>query len=95
MVARRDYGERMARVEARLDDLAVNVTRVEQKSDENAIRIEKKIDGLYEAISDQAKTNDKKYATKLTEKLVYGLVGTLMGLIIVAIFKLILTHGVM
>lgn len=51
--------------------------------DEKTDRIEKKLDKFIECA-------DNKYANKVVEKIVYGLVGIILTAVIVAIIKLVI-----
>ena len=70
-------GERIVVVETKLNEL-----------DNNIIKLDKKIDNFQEKFDNFTSALDNKYASKLTEKIVYGLVGLILTAFITKMLSL-------
>lgn len=63
---------------------------------ERLTRVEEKVDGIREDIADikdAIKNMDNKFASKLTEIIVYGLCGLILIAVVVALIALVVTRG--
>ena len=59
--------------------LETDITYIKTKVDDNEAKLDKFIESA-----------DKKYASKLTENIVYGLCGTILGAVILALIYLVI-----
>jgi len=79
-------GERLMKMETTLDYLK------EQQKLMNDTNL-KEHQEIKQILKDFTESADKKYATKLTEKMVYGMAGLMLTTIIIAIIKTVIIGG--
>ena len=81
-MAKNDIGERMARLET-------DITYIKDGVDSLTKKFDTHIECSKQELADLKKENDQKYASKVTEKIVYGLVGAILLAVLAAILNLI------
>lgn len=76
-------GERLAALEQSVCNVESQVEKLDHKVDE-------RFDTLGEQLAAFIKSADEKYASKLTERIVYGLVGLVLAAVVTALIALVI-----
>lgn len=90
MDLKRTSNERLAVLEEKVSTLKTDVASIDTKVSDISSKIDDKFAKLEKSLEDKFSVNDTKYASKLTEKIVYGLVGFIVLTVIAALLSYVI-----